>query len=96
MIFNRSFIAAATSKADEEPIIDMNMDVYYVVWDRDGVRWFLTRFADEDVSRMCWTKFREDAFQFLTSEEASAVARLAKPARPGVSVDVYEEPILIT
>ena len=95
MIFSKSFIAAATSKADE-PLIDMNMDVYYVVWDRNGERYFLTQFADEDVSRMCWTKHREDGFQFLTSEEAMAVARLAKPARPGVSVDVYEEPILVT
>ena len=92
-----SAISKATSKAnkqpDDEPLIDMNIDVYFVVHKRNGETYYMSD-TTSDGSQIQWTRIQEDAVQFIKEDEATTIAqRIKKTGRKGISVKEVEIPI---
>ena len=94
LIHGRNWVVSAIAKAaDHDPILEMNMDVYYIQWRRDGKKFYMADMSD-DGRYMQWTRIQQDGCQFLGEDEAKTYMRKAISAgRRGLDVIEVEIPI---
>lgn len=93
LIHGSNFAAAIAKAVDDERLLDMNMDVYYIQWRRNGEKFYMADMS-EDGNFMQWTRVQQDGCQFLGEDEAKSYMKKAiRAGRRGLDVIEVEIPI---